>query len=114
MQNQFIWSDEFPSAITIADKNGIIFYMNDKAAATFEKWGGKALIGKSLYDCHSEASREKLRNLILTHGSNSYTIEKNGVKKLIHQSPWYQNGEYAGIVEISIVLPEMMSHFVRH
>ncbi len=28
--------------------------------------------------------------------TNAYTIEKNGIKKLIHQTPWFENGEYTG------------------
>jgi len=32
---------------------------------------------------------------------------------LIYQSPWYQNGEFAGLVEISLEIPEQMPHFVR-
>jgi len=44
---------------------------------------------------------------------NIYTIEKNGVKKLIYQSPWYQNGKYAGFVELSLEIPFEMPHFIR-
>jgi hypothetical protein len=48
-----------------------------------------------------------------TGASNSYTIEKNGVKKLIHQTPWRENGEPAGLVEFSLVIPSVLPHFVR-
>jgi hypothetical protein len=48
-----------------------------------------------------------------TGDSNSYTIEKKGVKKLIHQMPWHENGELAGLVEFSLVIPQVMPHFVR-
>jgi transcriptional regulator with PAS, ATPase and Fis domain len=113
MENIQHWANEFPSAVTIANMQGVIVYMNEKASATFEKYGGKSLIGKSLYNCHSESSREKLKLLINKQASNTYTIEKNGIKKLIHQSPWYQNGKCAGIVELSIVLPPDMPHFIR-
>lgn len=34
-------------------------------------------------------------------------------RKLIHQSPWYRKGRFAGYVELSIVLPERMEHRVR-
>lgn len=109
---QQIW-DEYPYAVTVSNKEGIIIYMNEKAAGTFEKWGGKSLIGKSLMDCHSQRSRDIMQHLIETASSNTYTIEKNGQKKLIHQSSWFVNGEVAGLVEISIVLPENMPHFIR-
>ena len=48
-----------------------------------------------------------------TGGTNVYTIEKGGVKKLIYQAPWYQDGEYRGIVELSLPIPFVMPHFVR-
>jgi hypothetical protein len=51
---------------------------------------------------------------LLTSGrSNVYTIEKGGIKKLIYQSPWYENGKYAGLVELSLPIPKEMPHFVR-
>ena len=46
-------------------------------------------------------------------GSDAYTIQKNGVKKLIYQAAWRENGEVAGPVEISMVIPEDMTHYIR-
>jgi len=45
--------------------------------------------------------------------SNTYTIDKKGAKKMIHQTPWYNNGILMGLVELSIELPEEMPHFIR-
>lgn len=109
----FDWIKEFPSAVTVCDTEGIILYMNDKSLKTFEKYGGNTLIGKSLMDCHPEPARSKLLHLLKTQGSNSYTIEKNGIKKLIHQTPWFKAGQFCGLVEISIEIPMQMAHFVR-
>ncbi len=107
------WLKEFPGAVTVCDANGVILEMNDRAARTFEKDGGYALVGKNLLDCHSDASRGKVQQLLASYEKNVYTIEKNGVKKLIYQSPWYKNGEYAGFVEVSLEIPFEMPHFVR-
>jgi transcriptional regulator with PAS, ATPase and Fis domain len=107
------WLKEFPGAITVCDKEGLIFEMNDKAAQTFAEDGGYNLIGKNLLDCHPEPSRTKLKQLLETRQTNVYTIEKNCVKKLIYQSPWYKDGEYAGLVELSLEIPFEMPHFVR-
>ena len=107
------WQKEFPSAITVCDINGVVLDMNDKSADTFRDDGGKELIGKSLNDCHSPASVEKIRELLAAGSSNTYTIEKDGIKKLIHQAPWYEKGELKGLVEISIVIPDGMPHFIR-
>ena len=41
------------------------------------------------------------------------TIEKDGVKKLVYQAPWYEDGEYRGLVEVTLVLPDALPHFVR-
>ena len=74
------WIKEFPAAVTVCDADGIILEMNDRAARTFEKDGGYALVGKCLLDCHSEVSRDKVRGLLARHEKSVYTIEKNGVK----------------------------------
>ncbi len=107
------WIKEFPAAVTVCDAEGFILEMNDKAAKTFEKEGGYKLVGSNMLDCHPEAAREKLRQMMAAREKNVYTIEKNGVKKMIFQSPWYQNGEYAGFVEISLEIPFEIPHFVR-
>jgi hypothetical protein len=40
--------------------------------------------------------------------------EQNGKKKLIYQAPWYDNdGKVAGLVEISLLIPEDMPHYRR-
>jgi PAS domain S-box-containing protein len=107
------WSKELSLAITVMDTEGNVVDMNDKATKTFSKYGGAELIGKSLYNCHNPNSQSKIRELLANGTSNTYTIEKAGVKKLIHQTPWYQNGEIAGLVELSLELPLEMPHFVR-
>lgn len=109
----FDWIKEFPDAITVCDSEGIVVAMNDKACATFANEGGAALIGHSLQDCHKPESWAKIQNMLATGTSNTYTIEKNGVRKLIHQQPWFKDGKVGGIVEMSIVLPEEMKHHVR-
>ena len=107
------WAAEFPGAITVCDREGTIIEMNDRAAQTFQSDGGKDLVGKSLLECHPEPSRSKLRSLMETGRTNVYTIEKNGVKKLIYQAPWYRDGVRMGIVELSLEIPFELPHFVR-
>ena len=107
------WLKEFPAAVTVCDKDGILLEMNDKAAKTFESDGGYALIGKNMLDCHPGLSRQKTERLLAAREKNVYTIEKKGVKKLIYQSPWFEDGQYAGFVEISLEIPFEMLHFIR-
>ena len=111
--NELDWVKEFPAAVTVCDGDGIILDMNDKAAKTFEKDGGRKLIGSNMLDCHPEPARAKTERLLAARKKNVYTIEKNGVKKLIYQSPWYRNGEYAGFVELSLEIPFELPHFIR-
>ncbi|MCE9646070.1 MAG: diguanylate cyclase [Chloroflexi bacterium] len=111
--NAHAWIREFPAAITVCDGQGIILEMNEKAAKTFEKDGGYKLIGSNMLDCHPDPAREKTERLLAARARNVYTIEKNGIRKLIYQSPWYENGQYAGFVELSLEIPFEMPHFVR-
>ncbi len=107
------WTDEFPGAITVCDERGVIVDMNDRAAATFQADGGRALIGADLRACHPEAARAKLDALLAERRPNVYTIRKNGVRKLIYQSPWYRDGRFAGLVELSVQIPDDVPEFVR-
>ena len=107
------WTKEFDAAITICSEDGKIIYMNDKSVKTFEKDGGENLIGTNIFDCHPEPAKQKLYDLIKNKQANCYSIEKNGLKKLIYQSPWYDAGTYKGIIELSITLPDGLQNFIR-
>ncbi len=108
------WSNELPFvAITVCDKDGKILDMNQRSQMTFAKSGGKDLIGKSLFDCHPQRAQEMIKHLMNSESTNTYTIEKEGVKKLIYQTPWYQDGQFAGLVEMSIVIPNDIPHYKR-
>ena len=106
------WADEVNYAVTIADRDCRIIYMNTRSRETFCK-NGEELVGKNLMDCHPEHARAIIRKLLKEGGSNAYTITKNGVNKLIFQSAWKIDGKIAGLVETSMVLPENMKHFDR-
>jgi transcriptional regulator with PAS, ATPase and Fis domain len=111
--NEQEWIKEFPAAITVCDAQGVILAMNDKSAKTFEKDGGYALIGENMLECHPEPARTKAEGLLAAKEKNVYTIEKNGIKKMIYQSPWFKGGKYAGFVELSLEIPFEVPHFVR-
>jgi len=107
------WVKELPASITVCDTSGTVLEMNDRSRQTFASDGGGALIGTNLLDCHTGPSRERLADLLATGSTNCYTIEKAGIKKLIFQTPWFAEGKYRGLVEISIQIPEQMPHFIR-
>jgi PAS domain-containing protein len=52
------------AAVVICNLEHIIIYMNPAAVARYAKWGGKALLGKSLLDCHNEKSREMIKKIL--------------------------------------------------
>lgn len=107
------WLKEFPSALMILDAQGIIVDMNDLYAQNVAAEGGRAMIGRSSLDCHPEPARSRLIELLQTHETNTYTIEKQGKIKLIYQGPLYEGGQFAGLFELSIILPEPMPHHIR-
>lgn len=112
-ENTLDWVKDISAAVTVCDNEGIIIYMNGKSEQVFESEGGKELLGKNLFDCHPEPAGMKIREMLDTGITNVYTIEKNGKKKIIYQSPWKNNNAIAGMVEISIELPSEMNHFIR-
>ena len=107
------WIHEFPHAVTVCDLHGTILEMNEKAAASFREYGGKDLIGKSLLDCHPESARSKLIQLLESGERNVYTIEKNGIRKLLYQTPWFRNNQRCGMVELALEIPFDLPHFIR-
>jgi len=109
------WIKEAPVAVTVCDKEGKITEMNQKAGEVFEKRGGLGLIGASLLDCHPEPSRTKLKNMLAEGAQvgNAYTIEKNGVKKIIFQFSALKDGKPDGLVELSFQIPSDMPHYIR-
>ena len=104
---------ELPFVITFCDTEGVILYMNDRSIQTFEKYGGADIIGTSLFLYHPAPASEILRRLLDTREKYVYTIEKNGIKKLIYQSPWYKKEKYAGLIELSLEIPMEINHFIR-
>jgi transcriptional regulator with PAS, ATPase and Fis domain len=107
------WTDGFLGAITVCDREGIVVYMNDRSKIQFDKDGGESLVGRSLVDCHPEPARTFLKKMLVEPITNSYTIEKNGIRKMIHQTPWMEKGEFMGVVEISFEIPMEMPHHTR-
>ena len=97
-------------AATVCDKDGIILYQN---LCAIERDG--VAIGKNLYNCHNKKSQEMIRRMIETGGSNTYEVVRDGKRRLLHQTPWFEknSGEVAGLIEISISLPNEYPVFNR-
>ncbi len=102
-----------PAAVTIADHNNIIIYMNDKSIEVFSAEGGAELIGQNLFECHNANSQKIMAEILATGIPNSYTIEKKGVKKFIYQAPWYDENKNPGLIEFTCEIPFELPHFIR-
>ncbi|MFH1349428.1 MAG: diguanylate cyclase [Pseudomonadota bacterium] len=107
------WVKEFFGAILVCAPEGIILEMNNQAEKMYQRLGGRGLLGSNIYDCHPEPARTKLKLLMEKQQENIYTTEKNGIKRLIYQTPWYTEGHYSGFVEIALILPLSIPHFIR-
>jgi len=109
---EVMWAEKMNCAVTVCDKDGIVLYMNERARETFAKHGD--MVGRSLIPCHSDRSRSIIASMLDEGHSNAYTIEKEGKRKMIYQTPWRDAaGNIAGLVEISMVIPADMPHYIR-
>ena len=107
------WIKEFPGAVTVCDPDGVILEMNDAAIRSNAAEGGVRLIGTNVLDCHPEPALAKLKDFMARRAPNVYTIEKQGVKKLVYQTWWTRDGRVGGFMEVVLVIPFEMPHFVR-
>jgi transcriptional regulator with PAS, ATPase and Fis domain len=107
------WIEALPTEVTVTDAAGTIIAMNARSRETFAADGGGALVGRSVFDCHPEAARAKTEALYARQQPNHYTIRKAGQRKIVHQVPYFTDGAFAGIVEISVPIPDDLPHFDR-
>ena len=52
------------AAVVLCDLTHTIIYMNPAAIKRYDKWGGAALLGQNLLDCHNEKSCEMIRKVV--------------------------------------------------
>lgn len=110
----FDWIYHYPLAVDVCDRKGIIIAMNKLAEENFKPWGGSALLGKSVFDCHPEAANTIIRHMLKEESANTYYTLSKGHRKLVHQCPWYDsNSTFAGLVETIIPLPAEVPTFQR-
>lgn len=56
--------DQDTCAVVICSMEHEIIYMNPAAISRYAKSGGRELIGRSLLDCHSPKSRERIKEVL--------------------------------------------------
>ena len=103
MKNENDWIDGFPGMISVCDAEGKILVMNKKIADYFASTSGKKLIGSSMFDCHGAESGAQVRQLLADQKTSVYTTgEQDGSQELVIHAPWFKDGQFAGLVEISL------------
>lgn len=108
------WCFGMGCAVTVVDIDCRIIYMNELSCQTFAARGGADLYGHNIMDYHNERSQQIIRRLLEEDGSNAYTILKDGKRKMIYQTTWHRtDGSLGGLVELSMVIPEEMPHYIR-
>jgi PAS domain-containing protein len=107
------WLDAVPGAVTICDAQGVILEMNATAIRQFADSGGRELVGRNLLDCHPEPARSRVERLLSDRQANVYTTEKGGIRRLVYQAAWFDQGRFGGLIEISLEIPTQIPHFVR-
>ena len=109
MRNVIDWAKTMDAAVCVCDLKGIVTYMNDKGKVDY----GSDLTGKEIFTCHPEPAKTKFKALLDSGKENIYSIEKNGIKKMVYQIPLTENGVCSGCAEIVKQLPKEVPHFVR-
>ena len=107
------WVREFTAEVMVCDRTGIAVEMNDEAAVLFAGDGGRGLLGSNIRDCHPDPARGKLESLLAGQTTNAYFSTEHEEKRFFYQAPWFQDGQFAGMVEVSFVVPQDIPHFIR-
>lgn len=109
------WAFGMDCAVTVVDTDCRIIFMNERSRRTFAARGGADLIGHNIMDYHNDRSKGIIRRLLTEGGSNAYTISKEGKRKMIYQTTWRKtDGTLGGLVELSMIIPEEMPHYIRN
>ncbi|MGP1515197.1 MAG: PAS domain-containing protein [Bacteroidales bacterium] len=109
------WADGLNEvAITVTDDKGVFIDMNTHSKKVNLKDITKTVVGRDIKHCHNEKSNQIIKHIVDSKTPNVYTITKKGQKKLIYQTPWFkEDGNFGGLVELSLVIPENMPHYNR-
>lgn len=110
MKQTFDYLEHVSFAACVCDKEGVVLYQNARA----RRRDGD-VVGKNLYGCHNPHSQAMIRHMLATGESNTYEIVRHGQRRLLQQTPWYEEegGPVAGLIELSLDLPAEYPTFNR-
>lgn len=83
------------------DAEHVIRYMNKAAVEHYEKWGGAAILGKSIFDCHNEDSCRMMLEVFeaLKSGEEERMISENEKRRIYMRAVRDASGELLGYYE---------------
>ena len=94
------------AAVTIADEEFRILFMNDLAIEHYTYGGGEALIDTDLLDCHNADSQAKLCQMYARYRAGDltptryHTDKGAGLGKSIVFIPLVVKGQFRGVAEL--------------
>ena len=98
--------DGLRAAVTIADQDYQISFMNDRATAFYAEDGGAKLIGRNLLDCHRDEHKVVIRAAYARYRAGDLTPtryhaqKEAGAPESIVHIPLVVEGEFRGIAEL--------------
>lgn len=96
--------DQDRSAVVICNLEHEIIYMNPVAVLRYDRWGGAALVGRSLLDCHNQESKEKIKKVVdwfMADASHNmvYTFHNEKENKDVYMVALREEGKLIGYYE---------------
>jgi PAS domain-containing protein len=94
------------AAVTIANEEYRIVFMNDLAIEHYGSRGGEALVGTNLLDCHNADSQAQLHQMYARYRANDliptryHNNEPGGSGKSILLIPLIVGGQFRGVAEL--------------
>ena len=107
------WTREFPGAVTVCDRHGVITQMNEKSAKAFEADGGRALLGTNLLAATRSRPAARWPTCSRIRASTPTRLRSAACGSSSTRHPGIATASIQGLVELSLEIPVSMPHFVR-
>ncbi len=94
------------AAVTIADEDFRILFMNDLSIEHYATRGGEALVGTDLLDCHNAKSQAQIREMYARYRASDLTPtryhedKRDGLGRSIILVPLVVRGQFRGVAEL--------------
>jgi len=94
------------AAVTIADQDFQICFMNDRAVAFYAEGGGEKLVGQNLLDCHRDEHKTVIRAAYDRYRAGDLTPtryharKEGGTPESIVHIPLMVGGQFRGVAEL--------------